>query len=166
MTSNVDQPGYKCKPNHDGSIREYWAARPDLVKRGYAPKAVRLHYDNTPVGRQQLAARCRTLQAEMLAWAANEGRIPARGYDGTVGSLCRLYQVDEVSPFRKRLKWNSAVNVAKSLKVIESSVAARVVGRLVGPDFYRWHERWGAPKEKEAPPGHGAPNMQWTWFGG
>src|ERR1035437_9998372 len=152
MTSNVDQPGYKCKPNHDGSIREYWAARPDLVKRGYAPKAVRLHYDNTPVGRQQLAARCRTLQAEMLAWAANEGRIPARGYDGTVGSLCRLYQVDEVSPFRKRLKWNSAVNVAKSLKVIESSVAARVVGRLVGPDFYRWHERWGAPKEKDAPP--------------
>jgi hypothetical protein len=63
VTEQVGRPGYKLKRNRDGTVREYWAARTDLVKRGYAPKVVRLHYDETPQGRRQLAARCQTLQA-------------------------------------------------------------------------------------------------------
>jgi hypothetical protein len=88
----------------------------------------------------------------MLAWAANEGRYPERGYDGTLGSLCRLYQTGESSPFKTRMKWNSVENVAKSLKIIESTVGDRQVGRLLGPDFFRWHEKWGAPKENGSAP--------------
>jgi hypothetical protein len=151
VTSHRDRPGYKCKRNSDGTVREYWAARNELVRRGYAPKSVRLHYDETHEGRCQLASRCQTLQAEMLAWAANEGRIPARGYDGTVGSLCRLYQTGEHSPFQ-RMKWNSQENLVKSLKIIEGTVGARLVGRLLGPDFYRWYANWGAPKRPGASP--------------
>ncbi len=150
VKEQVGRPGYKLKQNRDGTVREYWAARTDLVKRGYAPKVVRLHYDETPQGRRQLAARCQTLQAEMLLWAANEGRIPPRGYDGTIGSLCRLYQTGEHSPF-KRMKWNSEENEAKTLKIIEATVGARLVGRLLGPDFYRWHENWGEPKRAGGP---------------
>jgi hypothetical protein len=143
-------PGYKRKRNRDGTSREYWAARPDLVRIGYRPKAVRLHYDQTPEGRLQLASRCQTLQAEMLAWAKN-GTMPARQYDGTIAGLCRQYQINESSPYR-RMKWNSAENVVKSLKIIERTVGARQVGQLLGPDFHRWHQRWGEPKKEQGKP--------------
>jgi hypothetical protein len=152
MNGDDNRPGYKCKRNRDGTVREYWAAAPRLAKRGYTPKAVRLHYDLTTQGRRQLAARCQILQAEMLAWSANEGKIPARGYDGSIGSLVRRYQTDELSPFNKRLKWNSQENVAKSLKVIERTIAARNIGSLIGTDFHRWHQNWGAPKDETNAP--------------
>jgi hypothetical protein len=145
MTAPDDRPGYKLKKNKDGSSREYWAARSDLALRGYQPKAVRLHYDETDDSRKQLAAKCRVLQAEMLAWAANDGKLPSRGYDGTIGSLCRIYQTDELTPFR-RMKWNAQENVAKSLKIIIVTVGPRQVGKLLGPDFIRWHDGWCAPK--------------------
>ena len=76
--------GYKCKANRDGTYREGWEARHDLVKRGYRPSWVRLYYPETPEGRRQLAAKCQDLQGQMLAWAANDGAFPERGYDGTV----------------------------------------------------------------------------------
>ena len=151
MDRQDDRPGYKRKRNRDCTFREYWVARAALVRRGYAPKVVRLHYDETPHGRRQLAAKCRTLQAEMELWAANEGRAPSRGYDGTLASLCRLFQTDEHSPFR-RMKFNSQDSMAKSLKVVESTVGARLIGRLIGPDFYRWVDKWSAPKEAGGPP--------------
>ena len=50
------------------------------------------------------------------------------------------------------MKWNSRENAAKSLKVIEATVAARQIGRLVGPDFLRWHARWAEPKMIGGPP--------------
>jgi len=99
-------PGLKRKPNKDGTLRYYWEARTDLVKRGYRPSTVRLHYPETPEGIRQREARCRILWAEMLAWAANGGAYPKRGYDGSFGSLCNLFQTDEGSPY-KRAKWNA-----------------------------------------------------------
>lgn len=151
MVTKTDRPGYKQKHNKDGSAREYWMARDDLVARGFEPKLVRLHYDQTPPDRQRLAARCKILQAEMLAWAAGEGRTSGRPYDGTIGSLSRLFEADEYSPFR-RMKWNSQVNIGKSIKVIVATVGARQIGRLLGPDFYRWHAKWGEPKAEGAKP--------------
>ena len=40
-----DMPGHKVRRNKDGTIRHGWAARHDLVKLGYTPKWVSLHYD-------------------------------------------------------------------------------------------------------------------------
>jgi hypothetical protein len=94
-------PGYKCKLNRDGSFREGWEARHDIGKRGYEPTWVRLHHPDTPEGRRQLSAHCQSLQGQMLAWAANQGEIPKRGYDGTIGSLAHHYQADELSPYRR-----------------------------------------------------------------
>ncbi|WP_436637143.1 integrase [Microbaculum sp. FT89] len=145
-------PGYKAKPNHDGTYREYWAARSDLAKRGYLPKVVRLHYPDTVDGRKNLAARCRILQAEMLAWAANDGAHGVTAYDGTLTSLSRLFQTDEDSPFNSSMKWNTRDNVTKNLAIIERTVGARQIGKLLGPDFKRWHHNWGAPVREGAAP--------------
>ncbi|MBY4589395.1 integrase [Rhizobium redzepovicii] len=146
----TDAPGLKRKRNKDGTFREYWEARADLVKRGYRPSSVRLHYPVTSEGRTQLAARCRILQAEMLAWAAN-GEHAAPGYDGTIKSLSRLYQTNADSPFQS-IKWNSRENILKSLIIIEATVGARQVGKLLGPDFKRWHASWGEQKAPGKPP--------------
>ena len=75
----TEAPGHKRKPNKDGSFRHYWEARTDLAKRGYRPSVVRLHYPDTPEGKLQLAARCRILWAEMLAWDAHAGSLPKYG---------------------------------------------------------------------------------------
>jgi len=145
----TDFPGLKRKRNRDGTIREYWAARADLVARGFRPSNVRLHYPNTPEGRKALSARCHILQAEMLAWASRDG-VSAPGYDGTLTSLSRLFQVGEDSPYRS-MKWNSRDNVTKYLSIVESTVGSRQIGKLLGPDFKRWHRSWGEPKGLDLP---------------
>lgn len=146
----TDAPGLKRKRNKDGTFREYWEARADLVKRGYRPSSVRLHYPVTSEGRIQLASRCQILQAEMLAWASR-GDHATPSYDGTFKSLSRLFQTNADSPFQT-IKWNSRENILKSLVIIERTVGARHVGKVLGPDFKRWHMTWGEPKEPGKPP--------------
>lgn len=150
MVKASDAPGLKRKLNKDGSYRWYWEARSDLVKRGFRPSSVRLHYPATTDGEQQRAARCRILWAEMLRWESGGGSFPARGYDGTIRSLCHLFQTDEYSPYRKA-KWNSQRLYDQSIKIIVATVGERTVLGRIGPDFQRWHEKWGEPKAKGMP---------------
>src|SRR6478736_3900687 len=90
MRLNDDAPGRKVRRNKDGSQRVLWVARADIVKAGYVPKTVRLHYDpDDPAQAPLIAAACRKLQAEMLEWAAGR-RDGKRRFDGTVSSLVRL----------------------------------------------------------------------------
>lgn len=144
MVRASDAPGLKRKKNDDGTFRFYWEARTDLAKRGYRPTSVRLHYADTIDGELQRAARCRVLWAEMLAWEAGGGALPGRSYDGTIGSLCTLFQTDESSPYKKA-KWNSQRLYDQSIKIIQATVAARAIRALIGPDFIKWHAKWGDP---------------------
>ncbi|MER9596670.1 integrase [Mesorhizobium sp. M0244] len=140
-----DFPGLKRKRNKDGTVREYWEARGDLARRGFRPSSIRLHYPETAEGREHLSARCHLLQAQMLEWATHESH-GAPSFDGSLTSLSRLFQTNEDSPYRS-MKWNSRENVTKCLVIIESTVGSRHVGKLLGPDFKRWHRQWGEPKE-------------------
>jgi hypothetical protein len=65
----------------------------------------------------------------MLAWAANEGHFPEVGYDGTVRSLAHHYQADELSPYRRCLKWNSQEMQTKCIKIVVEAVGARQIGK-------------------------------------
>jgi integrase len=142
-----DAPGLKIKKNKDGSLRYYWEARTDAVKRGYKPSNVRLHYDDE----MQRAARCRVLQAEMLSWLANGDQFPKRTYDGTMASLARLFASDEDSPYQA-CKWNTQRLYDGGIRVINATVGTRVVRELLGPDFTRWHRNWGKPAAEGKPP--------------
>jgi hypothetical protein len=141
----TDAPGLKRKPNGDGAFRYYWEARSDLAKKGYRPSSVRLHFAETHEGRAQRAARCRILWAEMLSWAANDGVLAARGYDGSIASLCNQFQTHNESPYKLRSKWNSQRLYDQCIKIICNTVGARAVRGLIGPDFTRWHTKWGDP---------------------
>ena len=148
---NANAPGLKCKRNKDGTFRWYWGANRVAVKRGYRPAVVRLHYPDTPDGKAQQAARCRVLQQEMLAWLANGNEFPRQGFDGTMGSACRIYETHDCSPMRK-MKYNFQINRANDLKIVCKTVGGRQIGRLIGPDFDRWHAQGGAPAAPGKPP--------------
>jgi len=147
----TDAPGLKRKRNDDGTFRYYWQARTDLVRKGYRPSSVRLHFAETSEGLGQRAARCRILWAEMLAWAANDGVLAARGYDGNIGSLCNQFQIHDASPYKLRAKWNTQRLYDQCIKIICNTVGARAVRDLIGPDFTRWHTKWGDPSAEGKP---------------
>jgi hypothetical protein len=148
---NDDMPGHKVRRNKDGSIRHGWAARHDLVKLGYRPKWVRLHYDFEDHGELQLAsAQCRKLQAEMLAWASG-ARSDERAFDGTIAGLVRTYQRDPTSPYRE-LKWNTRRTYDHVLKIIERAFGQRALPVLRIGDFRRWYEEAAKPKVEGALP--------------
>jgi integrase len=145
MYSDNDMPGHKLRRNKDGTIRHGWAARHDLIKAGYRPKWVRLHYNfDEPDERKLAAAACRRLQAEMLAWATGM-RSPDRIFDGTVAALVRRYQHDPASQYQT-VKWNTRRTYDQVLGVIESAFGKRVLGGLHIADLRRWYEEAAKPK--------------------
>jgi len=140
-----EAPGKKVRRNRDGSKRILWIARTDLVKAGYRPKIVRLHYnDDDPGDALLIAAACRKLQSEMLAWASGL-REHHRVFDGTIGSLIRLYQTDEASPYL-RLKWNTRRTYDQVLSTIERAFGKRSLSALKIEDFVRWYDEAKKPK--------------------
>lgn len=145
MSFDDDMPGHKVRRNKDGTIRHGWAARHDLVKAGYEPKWVRLHYNFDDSNEQTLAAAtCRRLQAEMLAWAAGI-RSSERSFDGTVAALIRRYQHDPASQYQG-IKWNTRRTYDQVLDVIEKAFGKRVLAGLHIGDFRRWYDEAAKPK--------------------
>lgn len=141
-----DAPGHKVRQNKDGRMRHYWVARHDLVKRGYTPKSVPLHFeDDAPEGRRMIASACRHFQAEMLAWAAGDRQDYSR-HDGTLKSLIRRYQKDKASPYHD-LKWNTRRNdYDPSLAILERAFGARSLAALGQADLRRWYDEAKKPK--------------------
>ena len=151
MRSDNDLPGHKVRRNKDGTTRHGWAARHDLVKAGYEPKWVRLHYNfNDATERTLAAATCRRLQAEMLAWAAGL-RSSEQAFDGTLAALVRRYQHDPASQYQG-IKWNTRRTYDQVLGVIEKAFGKRVLAGLHISDFRRWYEEAAKPKITGGPP--------------
>jgi hypothetical protein len=144
-------PGLKRKRNKDGTTRWYWEARSDLVRKGYTPSVVRLFFPETDDGAAARAARCRVLQAEMLNWEAHGGVTPSRAYDGTLGSLVERFLSDQDSSYRE-CKWNTQLAYDKALKIVTAAVGSRIVAKLAGPDFRRWHRNFAEPAVKGGEP--------------
>ena len=147
-----DMPGHKVRRNKDGTIRHGWGARHDLVKIGYTPKWVRLHYNfDDPTERQLAAAQCRKLQAEMLAWGSGV-RSDVRAFDGTVASLVRAYQRDPASPYQTNIKWNTRREYDHVLGIIEKAFGQRSLAVLHIADFRRWYDEAAKPRSEGGKP--------------
>ena len=147
MPSDFPTPGLKRRPNRDGTERLIWVARADVVKAGYEPKTVRLHYDASDVA--LISTACLRLQSEMLAWASGQRRDPLR-FDGTLASLIRRYQCDPASPYRQ-IKWNTRRIYDQTLGVIEKAFGKRVLANLGLTDFRRWYDEAKKPKAPGEP---------------
>jgi hypothetical protein len=130
----IKAPGLKWRSRAGGVAVPYWVARASAVAAGYPLRTANLAL----IPLDQLADRCAQLEAEMVSWLSGPRE---RGFDGTLGSLLRLYESHEDSPFRN-LK-------PSSHKAYDGYLArlARVYGdvridRLTGLDVKRWHKTW------------------------
>lgn len=128
-------PGLVIKAKGDGSSVAYWRAQPALIKAGYRPKNVRLHYaPDDPA----LVARCYALQAEMLAWS---GRGPHNAYDGTVAGLANLYQTHRDSPYHD-MQQATQGSYSRVLTALLKHKGARRVAQTTGADVRRWYKEY------------------------
>lgn len=149
-SETLTAPGLKRRKNRDGTMRLYWVARADLVKKGYQPESVRLHYDETDrVQAQNIVAACNRFQAEMLQWAGGFRRDPLR-FDGTFASLIKRYQLDPESPYAE-VKWNTRRVYAERLNKIERAIGARALAACGLSDFRRWYDAAKRPKTPGGP---------------
>jgi hypothetical protein len=142
-------PGLKRRRRANGDVALYWVARRDIVKAGYTPETVRLHYADTAEDLPLVSSACQRLQAEMLAWSAGE-KQDYKAFDGTIGSLARRFQIDTESPVQG-WKFNTRRSQLHIVGTIEKAFGARALAALGLKDFRRWYDAAKAPKKPEGP---------------
>jgi hypothetical protein len=138
-----------------------WVARPDIVKRGYAVKTVRLWPPSSDVRRLEpdadewalIGSRCLKYQDEMLEWAniGQRDHDPRAIYDGTVASLVKVFQTDPDSPYRN-LRPHTRKSYDSQQATLERTIGTARIPELTFRDFKRWHEGFAKPKIEGQPP--------------
>lgn len=133
----IKAPGLKFRPRK-GSWAAYWVPSPEAVRAGYPSGTVPLtQFVITP---QLLVDACNRLQGDMLAWLDGMRRDPL-AFDGTIGSVLRIYQKHEDSPFHS-LKPGSRKPYVIYLRKLEQEVGDQRIEGLTGLQVKRWHTRW------------------------
>jgi integrase len=149
MPSRSDFPGLQRSQRKDGSVALHWVAPRVAVAAGYPVRTVRLHYEE---GSAHLAERCQDLHAQALAWLWEEGKAGHRTvFDGTLGSLIRLYETLPESPFNNDKAESTRRGYIDDMRLLERVVGARRLDRLNGIDFRRWYRDFRKPREPGGP---------------
>jgi hypothetical protein len=106
----------------------------------------------------ELAQLCREHTARLENWIADrkaELKADAAGagvdlqqaftpYTGSVLSACRFYQTHPMSGFHA-VKANTRKTYLDSLKIIEATVGARLLKKVMVPDIRYWYAQWRRP---------------------
>jgi hypothetical protein len=148
MPRRSDAPGLKWDRRANGR-QPYWVAS-QVVRdaMGYPDRSVRLPADADMV---TLATLCQEHTARLNAWiaaiAAEPAQLTKTRYDGSVFSLCRVYQEHPQSRFHK-VKRNTSRTYTDSLKIIERTVGKRLIRNLTILDIQHWYDEWRKPSEE------------------
>jgi hypothetical protein len=142
MSADQDEktnPGLEWRTRANGRRVPYWVAKKEYVKAGFPISTVNLqHLADDPV---ELDARCKVLDAEQKSWAA--GNYDDLTYDGTFGSLVKIYQQHEDSPYHDkradtRRTYDEGFEVAKTL-------SKKRVATTTAIDIKAEWKEWKAP---------------------
>lgn len=148
MSDHIKAPGLKWRRRAKGQVAAYWIARDDLVKRGYQPRTVPIHFDaEDPDHAVMIVARCNVLQQEMLQWANGPS---TRTFDGTLHDLFEIYQRDEDSPFH-RLRLHTRRSYEHDIKMLDRHAGSQYLENLSGRDFLRWYREFRLPAKEGKP---------------
>ncbi len=151
MPRRSDAPGLKWDRRANGR-QPYWVAS-QVVRdaMGYPDRSIRLPADADTA---TLAALCQEHTARLNAWiaaiAAEPAQLTKTRYDGSVFSLCRIYQEHPQSRFHK-VKRNTRKTYTDSLKIIERTVGKRLIRNLTILDIQHWYDEWRKPSEEGKP---------------
>lgn len=141
----IKAPGLKFRPRRDGWAA-YWIPSPEAVARGYPCGTVPLSkYLAAPA---LLQDACQRLQTDMLAWLDGLRRDPL-AFDGTIGSVLRIYQTHPDSPFHA-LKPGSVRPYVTYLRLLAAEIGDVRADAVTGLDVKRWHAGWSAAGARPA----------------
>ncbi len=134
----------------------YWIAK-QVVRNplGFPDKCIPLPRD---ADEAMLAKFCCEHTARLQSWISEQSKPRADGkppeplthYDGTMTAACRVYQEHPYSPFRK-VKYNTRKTYTDSLKLIETTVGARLIRNLNVPNVQHWYDEWRKPATAGGP---------------
>lgn len=147
----LDAPGLKWIKRPSGVREPRWSAAKRAALIGYQPRTVALYYDLSDAFQvAQMESHCRQLQAAMLDWLNDPSDARKLVFDGTLGSLIRLYQQHPESPYRG-LRSNTRQCYDGWCKPLERDCGARRIDRITGPDLRKWYREFSRPAPGEPP---------------
>lgn len=143
-------PGLVWKPRKNG-WEARWAARTDLVARGFLPKSQRLWAGVAPTETEaaMISDGCQRLQNEMLVWS--RGGVPqlASVSDGTLRGLIHAYQTDALSTYRK-LRYHVRVRQDQMLRRVAAKHGDAELAQIKARTILEWHKQWSDDGKKLA----------------
>jgi hypothetical protein len=151
---SLDAPGLTRQRRSNGlGVRWdlYWKAGASLAKRGFKPVTARLWFpsegqDNpTPDEWNGIAAECRALQAKMLTWGGEIEGDTKSIFDGTFGSLIKIYKTDPDSSF-KEVRYKTRLGYTSKLNTLDFEVGNVAISALTFRDFKKWHKAFLLPE--------------------
>jgi len=140
----TDAPGLRTRKRKDGEAFYWVAAAVSRRSSEFRPATVRL-YGATD---EERAARCRTLTNQLLEWLG--GRRPDQSFDGTIGSLIRIYQSAELSPYRM-VKHATRKDYDHTLGILDRAIGSRRVDLVTSDDVMRWYFGFRQPATEGGP---------------
>lgn len=133
----IKAPGLKFRPRSDGWAA-YWIPSPEAVRGGYPSGTVPLsHLIGTP---ELLIDACGRLQTDMLGWLDGLRRATLT-FDGTLGSVLRVYQVHADSPFHG-LKPGTRHPYVTYLRLLDKELGDIRIEGVTALHVKRWHAAW------------------------
>ena len=141
---SLEMPGAAWRPRPRLNTKvAYWIAPQWAREAGFTPTSVRLHGS-----RAEMAAICQKLHAEAHAFVKNPlpllGATGKRGvprFDGTFGSLIRIYRHDPDSPIN-RIRWNTRENYETTLNYLLEKVGSRRLCKINRRELYQWYREF------------------------
>jgi hypothetical protein len=149
-------------PRKAGWVAE-WHARTDLIKRGFLPQRARVWAGEWPSETDcaLISDQCTRLQAEMLVWGRGGIPVIADAFDGTLGSLIRLYQTDKDSSYQE-LRYASRMNDDSRCKLIARDYGDTLLSDIDARMIKDWWRAWTS--DGRTPSAHGKVGQLRTLF--
>lgn len=138
-----DAPGLTWKKRRTG-WEARWAARTDLIVRGYEIKSVRLWLGCVPMPVEvgYIQDQCRRLQDEMLIWGRGGIRVLPT-FDGGLASLIDCYQTDADSGYQV-LRYRTRENYNCLCRRLAKEHGLEPVRDIDARMLKNWHREWSA----------------------
>ena len=127
----------------------YWQARSDLVKKGYAPGAVRLWEGVEPeeIDALEIASQCREHQSVMLIWSRERDAGGKLVPLVTLRNLIEKYQNDPDSAFHGK-RYEARQGKAALLKRIDKRFGDVMLAEIAGRMILSWYKEWSDNGQK------------------
>ncbi len=132
-------PGLVWRQRERGRVA-YWRPSVKALAAGYPNNTV-VSLEPYQHDADELSARCRALQAEQVLWMDGWRKSKSDNFDGTIGSVLRLYQTHEASDYH-RLKPGSRHPYKHYLGKLEQHIGKRRVANVVALDVREWLKLW------------------------